>query len=251
LTSPTPRSKLACVSGYFFQATGITLSASISIVIPVLDEESSIEQAVTLARDVADEVIVADGGSTDGTLGILERLDCVVCHTSRGRGQQLHAGAKLAKGEILLFLHADTWLPAKARTQILQVWESMPEDETATFCGCFEQYIDDPRYVYRLLERGNLWRAKYQRLPYGDQGVFVSRKLYDTVGGIPQISLMEDFEFARQISKLSDLKILPGPIHVDARRWEKVGPLRQTIRNWTLATRYRLGADPEQLLKKY
>ncbi len=224
---------------------------SISIVIPVLDEASNIEQAVSLACDVADEVIIADGGSTDGTLGILERLDCIVCHTSRGRGQQLHAGAKLAKGEIILFLHADTWLPAKARSQILKVWESLSVAEKATFCGCFEQCIDDPRYVYRLLEKGNFWRAKYQKLPYGDQGVFASRKLYDTVGGIPQISLMEDFEFARQISTLGDLKILPGPIHVSARRWEKVGPLRQTIRNWTLATRYRLGADPEQLLKRY
>ncbi len=71
-----------------------------------------------------------------------------------------------------------------------------------------------------MIEKGNLWRAKFQKLPYGDQGVFVSRELYDVVGGMPQIPLMEDFEFARLIAKRADLNILPGPLHVDARRWE-------------------------------
>jgi len=226
------------------------LSATISIIIPVLNEALNIEETFSHAREIADEVIIVDGGSTDETLDILERLDCVVCNSSRGRGQQLFAGAELATGDILLFLHADTWLPVEARMQLLESWESGSESKTR-FCGCFEQRINDRRKIYRWIEKGNLWRAKYQQLPYGDQGVFVSRELYDSVGGMPQISLMEDFEFARLISRHARLKILPGPIQVDVRRWEKVGPIRQTIRNWSIALRYRMGVSPEKLHDKY
>jgi len=226
------------------------VSATISIIIPVLNEALNIEKTFSHARDIADEVIIVDGGSDDGTLDILKRLDCVTCNTPRGRGQQLFAGSEIATGDILLFLHADTWLPVEARTQLIESWNSS-EASKATFCGCFEQQIDDRRRIYRWIEKGNLWRAKYQQLPYGDQGVFVSRELYDAVGGMPQISLMEDFEFAKLVSKRAKLKILPGPIHVDVRRWEKVGPIRQTIRNWSIALRYRMGVSPEKLLKKY
>lgn len=226
------------------------MSATISIIIPVLNEESSIESAFSHARKIADEVIIVDGGSTDGTLEILSGFDCKLFHSSRGRGQQLYAGAEQSTGDILLFLHADTWLPADARAQLLECWKSFdaPKD---SFSGCFEQKINDPGSIYRWIETGNRWRAKRQQLPYGDQGIFVSRELYDSVGGMPQIPLMEDFEFARLISAKAKLEILPGPIHVDVRRWEKVGPIRQTFRNWTIALRYRLGVSPEKLKKKY
>lgn len=225
------------------------MPATISIIIPVLNEALNIEKTFSHAREIADEVIVVDGGSTDGTLGILESLDCVVCKSVQGRGQQLFAGAESATGDILLFLHADTWLPVQARSQLIECWDSSRSSES--FCGCFEQQINDRRMIYRWIEKGNLWRAKYQQLPYGDQGIFVSRQLYDSVGGMPQISLMEDFEFSRLISSRAKVKVLPGPIHVDVRRWEKVGPIRQTFRNWSIALRYRLGVSPEKLLKKY
>jgi len=237
------------------------LSVSISIVIPVLNEEANIERAIARSNQIADEVIVVDGGSTDRTLDILSKVDCVVLHGPAGRGQQLHAGAIHASGEILLFLHADTSLQPSAKSQLQEAWSLVRNDPNGepsnstkshgNFWGCFKQRIDSPRYVFRLIEQGNLWRARFQRLPYGDQAVFVSRDFYEQVGGIPQIPLMEDLEFARRAAKFAAPSILPGPVLVDARRWEHVGPVRQTIRNWTLAMRYRMGASPESLLAKY
>ena len=225
------------------------MSTTITIVIPVLNEEAGIERAVGCARQIADEVIVVDGGSTDGTLDVLKGLDCTVFESVAGRGQQLHKGAASASGDVLLFLHADTQLGSVSKVQLLEAWNH--HESSGAFWGCFHQRIDSPRFVFRLIEKGNFWRAKYQRLPYGDQAVFVSREFYSEVGGIPQIPLMEDFEFARRAAKYSAPVILPGPVIVDARRWKHAGPLRQTIRNWGLAMRYRFGAKPDSLVTRY
>ena len=227
------------------------MSESISVIIPVLNEVENVEEMFRHAHPIADELIIVDGGSTDGTVEKLNQLECTVIQSERGRGQQLCAGAAFASGSILLFLHADTYLPCEARSQILGASEALSGSDRSLFCGCFRQRINSPKWIYRWIESGNLWRARYQRLPYGDQGVFVSRRLYDEVGGMPKISLMEDFEFAKRISRRGNLIILPGPIRVDVRRWEKVGPVRQTLRNWSLALRYRLGFSPEKLVSRY
>lgn len=229
----------------------MTAPAKISIIIPVLNEEANVERVVLSSTAIADEVLVVDGGSSDDTLEILKTLQCEVIHGPRGRGQQLFAGAEKASGDVLLFLHADTLLPSEARDQILDDWNSLDEGERELFYGCFHQRIESVSPIFRLIEKGNYLRAKFQKLPYGDQGVFVSRTLYDRVGGMPKISLMEDLEFARKVSAFSNPKLLPGPISVDARRWESVGPIRQTLRNWTLASRYRMGVSPEKLTKQY
>jgi len=218
---------------------------------PVLDEAASIELAVSRCREIADEVIVVDGGSSDATVETAERLECELVRAAKGRGQQLHAGAASATGDILLFLHADASLAPAARSQILDRWNGIEAEDQSTFYGCFQQQIESPKLVFRCIEKGNYWRAKYQKLPYGDQGIFVSRVLYDRVGGMPQIPLLEDFEFARKVSAIASPMVLPGPISVNARRWLETGPLRQTIRNWTIAARYRMGASPEELLEKY
>ena len=223
---------------------------TISIIIPTFNEVENIERAVTSALCVGNEVIVADGGSTDGTVDRIKQLDCTLCPGPKGRGQQLSEGARLASGEILLFLHADNWLPPQAKSQILDAWVRTGSGDGGLF-GCFQQKIRDRRFIFRLIESGNHWRAKFQKLPYGDQGIFVSRQLYDSTGGMPRIPLMEDFEFSKKLSRFSRIQILPGPIYVDARRWEEIGPVRQTIRNWCLATRYRMGAAPQELMKRY
>ena len=224
---------------------------TISIVIPVLNEAALVESAVRQSNEIADEVIVVDGGSSDETTAIAGGLNCRLVDSPKGRGQQLFAGAAAAESTILLFLHVDTSLPSSARTQILEAWDRSSPQQRETLYGCFRQKIESNRRLFRWIEAGNYWRAKHQKLPYGDQGIFVCRKLYDRVEGMPQIPLMEDFEFARRVSRFASPTILPGPISIDARRWEKTGPIRQTIRNWLIAARYRMGADPESLLSKY
>lgn len=224
---------------------------TISIIIPTLNEADAILETVSRASAIGDQVIVADGGSTDGTVEKLTATSCVVLDCEAGRGQQLATGAERADGNILLFLHADAELGISTRQQIFDAWNRSDVSDPETFWGCFEQSISNSKLIYRAIEFGNLFRAKYQRLVYGDQGMFVSRELYDAVKGVPKIPLMEDFEFSRRLGKIARPQILDGPIKVSARRWETSGPIRQTARNWWLAWRYRRGASPEELRKRY
>lgn len=219
----------------------------ISIIIPVLNEASNIESAIEKAWLAgADQVIVADGGSADQTFELAEQSNCQTCVSPPGRGQQMNAGAKIATGDVLLFLHADNWLAENAIEKIREL-----KLETERFWGCFLQRIEHEHPVYRWLESGNALRAKWQQLVYGDQAMFISRVLFETVGQFPNQPLMEDFEISRRLSLQARPIILPGPVYVSARRWQKNGVAGQTLKNWSLAFAYRLGRSPEKLRQRY
>ena len=214
---------------------------------PVINEAALIAEAIARAWAArCDEVIVVDGGSSDGTIELSREQKCHVILSDPGRGRQLNAGAELATGDVILFLHADGWLEANASEQIRHSEELQRQP-----WGGFHQRIDNPHWKYRLLQKGNAVRVLLQGLVYGDQGLFVTRRAFDSVGGFPEIPLMEDFEISRRLTKISRPILLPGPIHVAARRWEKSGVIRQTIRNWKFASQYRLGISAEALSKKY
>lgn len=220
----------------------------LSIIIPALNEESTIERAIVSSWGAgAHEVIVADGGSVDQTIAIANRCRATVvgCSVS-GRGTQLNAGAKAARGDVFLFLHADNWLADSVENQLATFFNQKGESY-----GCFQQRIDASGWIYRAIERGNAIRARYQKLPYGDQGICVTRELFESVGGFKEIPLMEDVEFATRLSRVSTPKLLEGPIYVGSRRWQKNGPITQTIKNWVTMLRYRLGASPKQLSESY
>ncbi len=153
---------------------------------------------------------------------------------------------RVATGELLLFLHADSWLAAEAIEQI-RTDRRIHDRAWGGFC----QRIENQRFVYRLLEQGNAFRVRSQGLVYGDQALFVARRAFEQVGGFPDFKLMEDFEISRRLCKIERPLLLPGPVHINAHRWETHGIVRQTIRNWSICAAYRSGKSPDELAKRY
>lgn len=219
---------------------------NISIVIPALNESGSIQQSVDKAWEAGgDEVIVADGGSTDGTLEQIQSCRCQLVNSRPGRAIQMNEGARIAQADVILFLHADNWLDSGACDQIRNnVSANRP-------WGGFHQRIESQGWKYRMLESGNAIRARWRGLVYGDQGLFFDRKLFRNMGGFPELPLMEDYEVSLQLTRRFRPLILPGKLHVSPRRWKRYGVVRQTVRNWSICRDYRRGVDAEQLASRY
>ncbi len=220
---------------------------AISIIIPTLNESANIERAIAYARFVDDaEIIVVDGGSTDGTVERASALTEFVFRSTASRALQQNTGARHATGAVLLFLQADTFLKSGARRQI----DLAMRDERIGW-GAFRQRIDSPAAVFRIIERGNAIRARWLRLPYGDQGIFVRRRLFEEVGGFPEVPLMEEIRLMRKLRRKTRGCLLPGPLHVSPRHWQRNGVLRQTARNWAFVVAERLGVSPDRLARSY
>ena len=217
----------------------------VSVIIPTINEQENIERAVSSAWDAgASEVIVADGGSTDGTLEIATALRCHLVHAPTGRAHQQNAGADQASGSVLFFQHADTWLVPQGISQIRAAVELGARH------GAFVQRIEAKGWRFRWLERGNAWRARRGRA-YGDQGLFVQRELFERLGGFPDEPIMEDLLLSRQLRRQGRPAILAGPLYVSPRRWLRHGVIRQTLRNWSLLALHRAGVPPRTLHQWY
>ena len=219
----------------------------VSVVIPTLNESARISGSVRLAWEAgADEVVVADGGSTDGTTEIAANLKCQLVTSEPSRATQQNVGAEAATGDVLLFLHADNWLPADTISQIRALLAN-----PGIIHGAFRQHIDAPGIGFRALEWGNARRDQWLGLPFGDQGIFVRRYVFFELGEFPRVRLMEDLLLSKRLRRRAWPKLLPGPLHVDARRWIKHGIVRQTLRNWMLLSAYKAGVSPNRLAKFY
>ena len=223
------------------------MTVRVSIIIPTLNEACRIERAIDRAqRTGADEVVVADGGSHDATVEFARRHDCDVVTCAPGRAVQQNAGARHATGEVLLFQHADAWLDPAAVCQIKAALA-----RPSVLGGAFCQQIEAAGCLYRLLEQGNAARVKWLGLPYGDQGIFMRHDVFSQLGSFPEVGLMEDVLLMRALRRRSWPTLLPGPIHVDARRWQRQGVVRQTIRNWSILAANACGVSPDRLEKFY
>ena len=219
----------------------------LSVIIPALNEAESIQRAIETSLALSPhEIIVADGGSTDDTVATARTLDCQVIECSRGRARQQNAGAAGATGDVLLFLHADTWLVPEARQQIDRTLAS-----PGVPGGAFYHRIDADGLLFRLVEAGDALRVCSTRIAYGDQGIFLRREVFDALGGFPDVRLMEDVRLMKSLRDYGRLALLPGPLHVSARRWQKHGAIRQTLRNWCLLTAEQLGVHPDRLADLY
>jgi rSAM/selenodomain-associated transferase 2 len=220
---------------------------TVGVVIPVINEIANLRAAVERAWAAgANRVLIADGGSSDGTWGLASDLNCERVQSSPGRGIQLNRGARQLDSTVVLFLHADCWLVPGSIEQIRDAIRS-----GRAGWGGFHQRIENAALPYRLLEFGNRQRVWWQRMLYGDQGLWVRRDWYEAVGGFPEIPLMEDFVLSQRLAKLGRPRLLAGPLMVNARRWEKRGVLRQTLLNWRISMMFRCGAKPEELVKLY
>lgn len=223
----------------------------ISIIIPVLNEASIINQTIdhifSLPSGEEFEVIVVDGNPHGETINAIRRKEVKKIVAEKGRPKQMNSGAFHAEGKILLFLHADTILPGDTLDSISSVME-----KGNLVGGAFDLGIQSDRPIFRVIANAASFRSRITRIPYGDQGIFIRKDYFYKLGGFKEMPLMEDVELMRRIKRAGDkICILPSRVRTSPRRWEREGILYCTLRNWTLITLYFLGIPPEKLAKFY
>jgi rSAM/selenodomain-associated transferase 2 len=226
-------------------------AAFCSIIIPVLNEAPLINNVIdhlhSLGGDVENEIIIVDGDPEGSTLKAISHDDVRQLKSSRGRWIQMNEGARNAKGNMLLFLHADTELPLDA----LRLIATAMEDKRYV-AGAFDLGIKSERIVFRAIESAVSLRSRITRIPFGDQAIFVRKNYFDEIGGYRDMPIMEDVEIMERIRKRGDkIFIIPQKVHTSSRRWEQEGILRCTLRNWFLQILYLLRISPHRLSQFY
>jgi rSAM/selenodomain-associated transferase 2 len=227
----------------------VTAGPSLSIIIPVLNEATTIVaalEALAPLRARGTEIIVVDGGSRDDSAALAKPLTDFVITSARGRAAQMNAGAGVARGDVLLFLHADTRLPKDAERFIL---EGLARSKRAW--GRFDVAIEGAHPLLPVIAAMMNLRSRLTGISTGDQAMFVTREAFDSVGGFPGILLMEDITFARNLKRVSRPLCLSARVTTSGRRWEQHGVLRTMLLMWRLRLAYFFGAKPDVLAKRY
>ena len=233
------------------------MAMPISVIIPTLNEERTI--MTTLAHTAAlgfDELIVVDGGSLDQTPVLVEsyrrrtqspaQSPVRLVTAPRGRARQMNEGAKASRGEILLFLHADTQLPGDAKTMI----DTTLADQRLVG-GRFDVRFDRPSAWGSIISRMMNWRSRLSGIATGDQALFVRRPIFEQMGGFADIPLMEDVNFSRRLKQKGATAALTATVTTSFRRWERHGPLRTLLLMWVLRFLYWIGVRPSYLVDWY
>jgi rSAM/selenodomain-associated transferase 2 len=220
---------------------------AVSVIIPTLNEAAGVADTLTrLRRQAPHEILVADGGSTDGTPDLAAPLADRVLTGVRGRAAQMNHGAAHATGDVLLFLHADC-VPEAGALAAAERCLARP----GVVAGCFRMTVTASPWVYRLIDACATARVRLTQIAYGDQGLFLRRDTFERVGGFPPLRLMEDVFLGLRLRRLGRVVAAPARVFVSPRRWLRQGVVRQTLRNWALTALAAAGVHPDRLAAYY
>jgi rSAM/selenodomain-associated transferase 2 len=223
--------------------------ASLSIIVPVLNEAATIEAALNALAELrvrGHQVIVVDGGSSDNTTALSKPLADDVISNPRGRAMQMNAGAAIARGDVLLFLHADTRLPKDADRLILDGLAN-----SAHRWGRFDIDIEGAHRLLPVIAFMMNRRSRLTGIATGDQAMFVTAQTFASSRGFPEIALMEDIAFSRALKRVSPPLCLRARVVTSGRHWEQRGVVRTMFLMWWLRLAYFLGASPDTLARQY
>ena len=221
----------------------------LSIVVPVLDDADHLEILLPHLRSECPDadVIVVDGGSRDRTpLIARDWPDARYLVTERGRARQMNAGARAARGDVLLFLHADTRLPPGASMAIVRALE-----DPAVASGRFDVRFSNPHWAFRMIAAFMNWRSRLTGIATGDQAIFVRRRVFDALGGYRDIPLMEDVELSARLKRCGRTECLRLRVVTSSRKWEREGIVRTIVLMWALRILYFFHVDPVRLHRWY
>jgi rSAM/selenodomain-associated transferase 2 len=221
-------------------------TSDISIIIPTLNEENNIPVLVDTLKGAVGEILVVDGGSSDGTVALAEALGVRVEQSRPGRAFQLNHGASCASGSVLVFLHADTRLPQGFSTPLLQTLTQQD-----VIAGAFSLGIENAGPALRFIAWCANIRSRILQLPYGDQAIFITKKRFINLGGFPPLPIMEDYCFIRKAKAYGRIVTLSQRVTTSPRRWQRLGVFRTTLINQIVILGFTLRVAPEQLASLY
>jgi len=222
-------------------------AARISVVVPVLNEERTLPATLDAARDAGVcEVIVVDGGSTDRTAEAAAAHGARVLRSARGRARQMNAGAAAARGDVLLFLHADTLLPAGFGAAVV---DALDDEQTAG--GRFDVELWPSNFLLWLTGELINLRSRIARIATGDQAIFVRGEVFEAMGGFEEVPLMEDVRLCRELKRRGRVACLRQRVRTSSRRWSRDGVVRTILLMWSLRFLHACGVSPARLRKWY
>jgi len=227
----------------------MTQAATLSVIVPVLNEAGQIERRLKKLQPLRQkgfELLVVDGGSSDGSAELARPLADKVLSAPRGRALQMNAGAGKARSDWLVFLHLDTQLSEEAEEALM-----LASRDRQVSWGWFDVALDNPRWQFRMIAACMNLRARLTRVCTGDQTLFVRRELFSSLGGFPELPLMEDVAISKLLRKRADPTVLGTRVTTSSRRWEDKGTLSTVLLMWRLRLLYFLGVSPDRLVRRY
>lgn len=222
----------------------------ISIIIPALNEGQVLPRTLVelqIVRGKRVEIILVDGGSADNTVQCAEGLIDRLVLSTAGRAVQMNKGAEAAQGKVLLFLHADTLLPK----QLVQLINEHMSNNVVDVWGRFNVKLDGRHFMFRIIETMMNWRSCLTGIVTGDHAMFVSKHLFERVGGYPTIALMEDIAISQKLKRIKPPVCINNVVVTSSRRWEQAGIIKTIIKMWSFRLAYLLKINPSLLAKKY